>query len=343
MKTYAKVLAIFISVACIHAIHASEPGDHGNDGSHDRDKNILTCEERIKDFGIVSGDVIEATFTVTNASQSTIILDSIQKTCKCTTARIVNDTIAPGDSTFICVVSDLKNRVQKGKFEISVLACSSTNKEANILLVCKGVYADSVEVLPNRVSFINIPQDKVASTTLKIFALDKSIVDFKVLDTTSDSEYIKAWISPREPGAKGWHSINIETVGNIPLGYRQSKIDIKTDIEGYETISVPCYLMGTEKVSVYPESIELMKGCDGSSIPTTRYLSVVSQDREEFSIEKVECDHEDIDCAIEKDGTGKYIIRVSNILIDPNSDKRNVIINTDVPGFESITIPIRVN
>ena len=68
---------------------------------------IIEITPKLFDFGEVSyGDVAEHTFTLKNLGDEDLEIKRVATSCACTTAKVTEETIAPGEETELQVIYD---------------------------------------------------------------------------------------------------------------------------------------------------------------------------------------------------------------------------------------------
>jgi len=74
----------------------------------DRTGPQITFDRTSYDFGIIPqyGGAVDATFTIANAGEETLVLGDITTSCSCTSAAAADTSIAPGANTILTVTFD---------------------------------------------------------------------------------------------------------------------------------------------------------------------------------------------------------------------------------------------
>ena len=96
----------------------------------------ISVENNIFDFGeIVQGEIITATFKISNPSSSDLIIKKVRASCGCTTSNLNKDLLKAGEEEIIEVTFNSKNKIGKQEKTVSLLTNAMPN---TTILTIKG-------------------------------------------------------------------------------------------------------------------------------------------------------------------------------------------------------------
>ena len=96
----------------------------------------ISIENNIFDFGeIVQGEIITATFKISNLSSSDLIITNVKSSCGCTTSNLKKDLLKAGEEEIIEVTFNSKNKIGKQEKTVSLLTNAIPN---TTILIIRG-------------------------------------------------------------------------------------------------------------------------------------------------------------------------------------------------------------
>jgi len=299
-------------------------------------------------FGVSGvGQTIQHEYHFTNSGQKDLTVSVAGSSCGCTTALLVDGgekneiTVPPKGSTSVRVTFQVQSA---GAVQQTVTLKTNDPYRPIVYLTLRGTVPWDLRVSPASLTFV---VDKGAVAEKVVTILGPPTMD--VTQTTCDNTAVKVTLTPEkgdevkgkiEPAAgKSW-KLQVAVGEKAPVGEWKATVTINTTHPERPTITIPVTASIRGDLEVSPKSafFGFLKVGDKA----TRTIRLTSRSGSMFKVTKVLApDPKVVDMAIggrPKEGIYDFTLTVNT------SEKRfvdaKVTISTDVPGEETLTVPI---
>jgi len=297
----------------------------------------IHCTEPELDFGErLETESVVHTFTVENTGDAPLEIVRVQTSCGCTAARLETPRIAPGASASLAVTMDLAGR--QGLQEKHVVVQSNDPVRPALRLTLRGSVIALVEIEPRYVIFESITDDAIHEQSITVRAPRGPA--FTILSATCDPPRFGVEVATRADSQA--HTITVRTMPDMPYGYHNGVLNIRTDHPARPELSVPirCHVVGP--LLVAPAQIVLMPSSPRARVGQT--LTVRPGRVREFEVRRVELPDPSATAEITAMPDGSVRIAIPPMPnIQASSDgPAQIRIVTDAPGMEQIHVPVLV-
>ncbi len=204
---------------------------------------------RFYNFGdLREGQVVHHTFIVKNKGTDTLKIYKVRSSCGCTVAKLKKQTIAPGDSTFIDVTFNSKNRQGLQKKYVYVfsndpvlpklefhLRAEVFPKNANVKLLKEG---PRLKLQTHQIQLGKVKKGEKKTVKIKYANVGKKTL--KIYSALPSSKNIKVFPSryQLEPGKTGILEIDVDTSGLQGITSRTVVIKTNDTLEPLQIITI---------------------------------------------------------------------------------------------------------
>lgn len=294
----------------------------------------IACDKPKFEWGEADNTTkITHTFFIRNNGTGRLLISDVKKSCGCTEAEISSKNLAPGEEASLKVVLDLKNR--RGKQAKNVKLYSNDPDQPVFQVDMNGIATSQIVVTPRVISLGNFASSEGA--TAEVILAGRPGVDFKITKIQSLRNIVKPAFEKVEGQAGGAAYKVSASVGpgqaeNLQM-YDQIRVFTDHVTLPFIDVQVSGFVVG--KIRVVPEKLYFTK----RKTAITRYLNVMPGTVKEFKVLKVEWPTPDVEVKIAPVG-GNYRIVIKNVVADERLSGKELILHTDVEGFERIVVPI---
>lgn len=297
----------------------------------------IHCPEPELDFGErLESESVVHTFTLENVGDTTLDIHRVQTSCGCTAARLEAQQIAPGETTPLLVTMDLMGR--HGLQEKHVVVQSNDPGTPVLQLTLRGTAIALIDIEPRYVIFESIADDAIHEQNVTLRATRGPA--FKVLSAACDPPRFSVETASSEDSQV--HTITIRTTPDMPYGYHNGKLTIRTDHPARPELTLPirCHVAGP--LIVAPNQIVLVPSSPRARVGQT--LTVRPGRVRAFQVTRVELPDPSAAAEITPMPDGSYRIAIPPMPnVQAGSDgPAQIRIHTDAPGMELIHVPVLV-
>jgi uncharacterized protein DUF1573 len=297
----------------------------------------LVCPEPIFNFdGAPAMSKVKHSFVLRNEGEAPLTINRVKATCGCTVAKLAKDVLEPGEETRVEAVLTLSSHV--GKLAKTLLVYSNDPKTPSFRLTMSGTAVEFIKMTPSRVTFGKIDGDEPQVKELLLEPMsEKARFGFPKIE--SDSDKISVDVKPREEG-KGY-VVTLRTVPPLPQGYVKGNLRILTDNKVLPQLTVPfdAHVMG--KIAIAPKEIILYEQAHGTPV-RQRFVNIAPGSLATFKVTGVVTPLPEVTAEIIPRDKNRYLVKLLNLRATKEIDGKEVVITTDVAGYEKIVVPIRV-
>jgi len=293
----------------------------------------IVCKEPEYDFGSVYNDQkINHTFEIYNEGDSVLQIGSIRECCG-GNASISAKTIAPEEKATFTVCQSLIGR--KGKLTRKFFIASDDPKTPYYCVSLTGTAIPLVDIEPSHVNFGNITEH--TSLEQEVVLKTASDMIFNITNITSSAVNFSFELQP--PGDSRTHKLLVRTKPPMPQGVTRGSITLFTDHSRIKQVTIRMIAIVSSDIIVVPTKLLLKEGGDE---PVTRYIAVRSRVKKPFRIKNIELPDKSIEVTIDPIGDNGYKCEFRNIVIFPELDGMNVILQLEHEDIKEIIIPVSI-
>ena len=187
------------------------------------------------DFGSVyEGDQVPHTFKFKNVGNAILKISRVRATCGCTTTRISNREIAPGE--FGEVEAIFRTTGFTGRQRKTIYIHSNDPLKPVTKLELKGHVKVGVEVKPRRLVFKNVQKDTAVTRELEIKQVGEE--ELVLGEVTTNLEYLKIDSVEKKLGDKKVYIVRVTLEKDAPVGNIHGVVEVNTNLERWKTVKV---------------------------------------------------------------------------------------------------------
>jgi Protein of unknown function (DUF1573) len=244
-------------------------------------------DELSRDFGAVPhGPTLTHPFRVVNRTNATVQIASVRVSCGCTTARILQSTLAPGQETAVVIEMDTRRFV--GTKSVTIYVQFSQPKFDEVRLVIQANSREDVYVLPETLAFGKIKRGVTDPTSATVTFLGNQ--NLQITGVSCDTNYVQlgfeqlrrsagevsykltAAMRPDAPVGKWFTDVWIQN--NNPASPR-IRVPLTVEIEAPLTVSPMTVGLGEVKAGKLAERKVIVRG-----VRPFRIVSIQGTDKE---------------------------------------------------------------
>ena len=181
-----------------------------------------------REFKIVyQGKPVAYGFFFRNAGNRTLVIEKVEKSCGCATARAVPEKIGPGAKGKISVVFDTTR--YRGDQHKTVTITTNDPQHEKVTLVLSGMVKVAVDIKPSpSIGMSQVPKTGKSTRTITVVAVEP-MKGFKVTKVEKKVRYLHVSAPRPSKKHKGGFDINITLGPNAPVGRVGEDIIIHTN------------------------------------------------------------------------------------------------------------------
>jgi len=213
-------------------------------------------EELSRDFGAVPmGQVLVHQFRLTNNTGKPVVIQDARASCtKCTSVSVLNNSLAPGQSTWITVQMDTSKFLGPKTVTISVTFAQPGFQEARLLV--SAVSREDLSVTPDTLAFGQVKHGDSPTISVKVAFLGGG--QARVVGVTSDSNYVQPSIKPLDRNGKfAEYELSAKLRPDVPAGKWYTLVWVKTNDPAIPAVSVPLTVDVTAPLDLSPPNVQL--------------------------------------------------------------------------------------
>ncbi|MFW6367255.1 MAG: DUF1573 domain-containing protein [bacterium] len=290
----------------------------------------IAFDKTAHDFGTRrSSETVRAEFNISNRGDEPLEITDVRASCGCTATQLDTRKIEPGAS--VPLVVDFSLRGRKGPQHKTVTVYSNDPDAGVSRLSLKATVEESPSWTPNSVNFGRISANEQVSRNVILSGFRKRP---EIRGVELDSEVFEArWASD---GSSGGHLV-VRTLPPLPPGTHRATIEVSTDHPDYPRLTLPVFAYVPPPVRVIPSTLLLREADDRPDTASIALLGAV----ESFRIKRIGHPAK-LKAEASKQAANRWTVKVSGLSQATDLDGREIHIETDVEGQETVTVPIRV-
>lgn len=266
-------------------------------------------EEKVKDFGTTPrGPVLTHYFLFTNNTKQTLTLGQPRVSCGCTSAALVKNQVAPGETSAIVAYMDTR-RIQTAGVTKAVLVyvpfLGPTQEE--VTLKVQTVCRDDLMYSPDTLALGTVRKGQTPKVSTKVtFTSDPK---WEINKSTSTGAYVHVEhkLESRN-GSTVTYVVTATLDKDCPAGNWTSDINLETSNTAVAKLRIPVTVNVTTPVAVSPEAVQF----GNLALGTASEKQVTLKSGTPFKILEVKGSDEQLDVKVEsKDAKPVHIITLS--------------------------------
>ncbi len=282
-----------------------------------------------------SGTVLSHTFRLENRGERLLQIQNIRTSCGCTASEISTREIPAGGYATLNATLNLTGR--SGPQAEQIRLQTNDPEAPNRVLSLKAHAIPRVNVTPRTLNFQHLSADAPPSGRILIEATTDTPLRITGINTAQSR--VETILTEIEAG-RTYH-LDVRPLDVGTTGHFTERLEILTDDP--EQPSIPALVMWqiAGAVSVAPRQLNLM--LSDPPQPVTRFLLVRSQANLDPPMEVTSVIWEGRDVDMNVGAPASFGTRVEfSITPEAAMDGEKIHIHTNVPGFEHLTLPVRV-
>jgi len=295
-------------------------------------------EEKVKDFGTTPrGPVLTHYFRFTNNTNQTLTLGQPRVSCGCTSASLLKNSIAPGETSAIPAQRDTR-RIQTAGVTKAVLVYVpffGANQE-EVTLKVQTVCRDDLMYAPDTLAFGTVRKGQGATVSTKVtFTSDPN---WEVSDSTSTGAFVK--VEHKLDSRKG-SSVTYEITATLdkecPAGNWTADVYLKTSNQAVAKLRIPVTVNVTVPVAASPDAVQF----GNLALGTPSEKQITLQSGTPFKIIEIKGGDEQLNVKVEsKDAKPVHVITLSATPKLLGGFTRTIEIVTDNKDQPKVVIPV---
>lgn len=191
------------------------------------------------DFGKVkAGEKVSAAFTITNAGDAELRIESVKSSCGCTIAQAGKQALAPGESTNIEAV--FTSTGFSGQVSKTVTVASNDPERSTVLLSIKGSVIPLAVITPSLVNFGSIKKNAVITQTVSVAPTDQRGLNILKVEPVGKHVTVTGYRKVESSLGPSWQVFLLVKAGDTP-GRVMESVRITTDAPSNPLLNVTVY------------------------------------------------------------------------------------------------------
>lgn len=304
-----------------------------NDPAVDKGTPRIVCDEPTFQFGEKDqNELVTHTFKLKNEGDDTLMISKVKPACGCTVATLSGKILAPGETATLSTRLSLKGR--RGAQRKSIRIESNDPIQPNYMLYLAGTAIVEIGIEPPHINFGQIRSSSPIEKEARLISRNG---DARIIEVVGQSKSFK--VEKADDANGNPTRLVVTALPPFEHGYWRDEFVVRTTHPDRPDIKMPVTAMVPEKIYVIPSTI-LLRGNHPEGLMRTVLIRAGTVT--DYKVLGVEIPVEGVKVDIRPLGMGNTKIILQNIPVDPDLNHKRVTIKTDVPGKETISIPIRV-
>jgi len=212
-------------------------------------------DELSRDFGSVPhGQVLVHPFRLLNNTGSNVRVSNVRVSCGCTTARVLNSVLAPGQETVVLASMDTR-RFYNAK-NVTIFVTFDQPRFEEVRLWIQANSRDDVSFSADGIAFGPIKRGVGPTSTIKVtFQGDGAT---KILEARSESNYVQPVLREVARGVGDvTYEVTAKVRADIPAGKWYTDLWLKTNNPNMPKLRVPVTVEVEAALSANPNTVTL--------------------------------------------------------------------------------------
>lgn len=294
--------------------------------------------EKVKDFGTTPrGPVLTHYFRFTNNTNQTLTLGQPRVSCGCTSASLLKNQIAPGETSAVVAYMDTR-RIQTPGVTKAVLVYVPflTPNAEEVTLKVQTVCRDDLMFAPDTLAFGSVRKGQSPTARTKVTFTSDPNWEIKKSSSTGAYIHVEHKLESRQ-GSTVTYEITATLDKNCPAGNWTSEVNLETSNPAVAKLCIPVTVNVSASVAVSPEAVQFGELALGT--PTEK--RVVLQSGTPFKILEVKGADDQLKIQVEsKDAKPVHVLTLSANPKLLGGFTRTVEVVTDNKDQPKVVIPV---
>jgi hypothetical protein len=296
----------------------------------------LVCAEPTFDFGQADNQRdIEHVFVLKNEGDAPLQIDRVRTGCGCASADVSPKVIPPGKTAALTMRLSLRGR--SGAQRIIAYAHSNDPVQPFLQVACVGTATAEVDVQPRTLTFTVMPGEPPAELTATL--TNRSDAALRIIGVELTDGPFSARVETNIEGRLYRIGVRVETNGLPEIA--RGELTILTGHLRYPRLGVTLLACRQSALAVAPREL-LFLHKEGPPRLEERHIIVRSPRQNEFAITGIDATRTGLEARVTRSGPGWYSVTLGPLNVSPELDGAVIRLHTDVPGAETLEIPVRV-
>ena len=281
-----------------------------------------------------AGAKVPAEWFIKNTGDDILKIASVKASCGCTTPDFVPIDLKPGEMTTI--EAEFNSAGRSGKNSKSLTVNSNDPKTPRYTLTFKCNVSTAVALSSKSVNFGAIPVGETATDTVTITNNKDSLMTISSVKFTNNK--VHSDLVETIPG-KAWE-LRLRTDKWLGEGTLSDNATITYELDG-KTATERVNLYGNVQgaIVVSPKNLPLV---NNPSTPVDRQIYIRPGSVQQFNVLSSEWVGGPVQPTMTDLSPSGKVLALRGIVATPALNGTKIVIKTDVPGYETITVPVSV-
>jgi Protein of unknown function (DUF1573) len=288
-------------------------------------------DELSRDFGTVPhGPTLTHPFRIVNKTNATVQIASVRVSCGCTTARALQNTLAPGQETAILIEMDTRRFT--GPKNVTIYVQFTQPRFDEVRLWVQANSRDDVFVLPESLAFGKIKRGATGPTSATLTFLGNP--NWQITGVACDTNYVQlSFEQMRRTNSEVAYKLTASMRPDAPAGKWFTDVWVQTNNAASPRIRVPLTVEIEAPITVSPMSVGLGEVKAGNLVER----KVIVRGVRPFRIVSVE--GTDKELSVRDSTPESKAVHVLTVTLQPQHTgdlQRMLRVLTDLPGEEAV-------
>jgi hypothetical protein len=300
----------------------------------------IYTEAPIFDFGERPiSEKVTHTFTLVNRGGSLLKIHSVKPSCGCTVANISSQELMPGDSATITTALDLQGRA--GSVSKHITVNSNDPMQPALTLTLKGTGVASISVTPEILNFMAFPPN--APPTRSFLVQSKNGQTFDIKGVQSAGNLVSTEVVTKQAGLEYEIKVTPIIKADTAPGSQRDLLTITTTDPQAGTLRVTAVWQIQAPFMISPSVINLVATENAPAIQRHLMVRANLETEKPLVVTKAEWPgRDDIKILLTEAGSYGWRVELRGISPVPEMNGEKVMIYTNLPGYETNAIPVKV-
>ncbi len=238
------------------------------------------------DFGVVPrGSKTQFEFKLKNTFKETIHIASARSSCACTAPKILKSDLKTYEEG--AIIAELNTSSFVGQRSAVVTVVFDRPYYAEVQLLVKGNIRSDIVMEPGEVQFGDVDVGTSKSSDVKVSYQGSTNRDWQITDVRSTNQHLSVRLNPaKDKAGRTVYTMTVTLKDSAPFGELHDEIQVVTNENQYNTVTLPIRASVIPPLSVAPSSIELGTMKVGESATGRMVLKAKTP----FGIKKIDCE-----------------------------------------------------
>jgi hypothetical protein len=294
--------------------------------------------ESVKDFGTTPrGPVLVHYFVLKNTSGQPVTIGTPRVSCGCTSAAVIKNQLAPGESTAVIAHMDTRRIPTAGVTkQVTVYVPFTSPYLEEVSLVVRTVVRDDLVLTPDALAFGTVRKGQGAKVSTKVtFYSDPN---WQITEVASTGVYVKPTVAPvGKQGTQVAYEVTATLDPACPVGNWTADVWLKTTGAGIEKLRIPVTVNVVAPIAANPEAVRFGDVKVGEAVEK----SLIVQGSEQFKVVEVKGGDDALKVSVaSQDARPVHILKVELTAKSAGELTRTLEVVTDSKEQPTVAVPV---